>query len=336
MSQSNQDFLKKRRQPFLTERYYLASEKEAVKHGIPERKQSLTSGKLQGLDLKYVAYGQAKEYLHLLHLRYTAGYPIEKLAKDLDEVVSAWEDFAKIQREFLKQPDDAAFDFAIRVDYNHIIQLVGIAILLCRTDLLPRVNRLCFIYRGEDFLYDELLYPFVAGHVEAEEYKLFHEYPYETLIDVLESEDPAEQSALMKEAVEDWYGDNEGEPFHDTHKRISDDGSGGYFGYWCFELAALCVIHKIDDVSFREHITYPKDLVDYCRANLDLTKPALSANSIEATRLRAEAGQPCPREGFYFTPAKVNSRKFFKQGEIMPKVGGDYGATIWQWDGQQG
>jgi hypothetical protein len=52
-------------------------------------------------------------------------------------------------------------------------------------------------------------------------------------------------------------------------------------------------------------------------------------------RIRAEAGLPCPREGYYFTPARIGSRRFFKQGEIMPEVGGDYGATIWQWDGQQ-
>jgi hypothetical protein len=53
-------------------------------------------------------------------------------------------------------------------------------------------------------------------------------------------------------------------------------------------------------------------------------------------RLRCEAGQPCPRAGFWFTPARVNSRRQFKAGEVMPDVGGDYGATIWQWDEQQG
>jgi hypothetical protein len=48
--------------------------------------------------------------------------------------------------------------------------------------------------------------------------------------------------------------------------------------------------------------------------------------------LRCEAGQPCPREGFWFTPAKTSSRRYFHAGEVMPDVGGDYGATIWQWD----
>lgn len=52
-------------------------------------------------------------------------------------------------------------------------------------------------------------------------------------------------------------------------------------------------------------------------------------------RLRCEAGQACPRAGFWFTPARLPSRKHFGNGELMPDVGGPYGATIWQWDEQQ-
>lgn len=53
-------------------------------------------------------------------------------------------------------------------------------------------------------------------------------------------------------------------------------------------------------------------------------------------RLRCEGGQPCPHEGWWFTPAKAGSRRRFAQGEVMPAFSTDYGATIWQWDEQQG
>lgn len=53
-------------------------------------------------------------------------------------------------------------------------------------------------------------------------------------------------------------------------------------------------------------------------------------------RLRCEAGQPCPKAGYWLTPAKADSRRFFNQGETMPSLGGDYGDTIWQWDDNQG
>lgn len=48
------------------------------------------------------------------------------------------------------------------------------------------------------------------------------------------------------------------------------------------------------------------------------------------------AGEPCPREGYWFTPAKADSRRAFKQGEVMPAFTTDYGATLWQWDERQG
>lgn len=47
-----------------------------------------------------------------------------------------------------------------------------------------------------------------------------------------------------------------------------------------------------------------------------------------ATRLRCEAGQPCPAEGEWSTPSAQGSRHF-KQGEVMPDVKSDYGQTIW-------
>lgn len=48
------------------------------------------------------------------------------------------------------------------------------------------------------------------------------------------------------------------------------------------------------------------------------------------------AGQPCPRTGWWFTPAKATGRRrFFKQGEVMPDFPSDRGQVIWQWDERQ-
>jgi hypothetical protein len=46
------------------------------------------------------------------------------------------------------------------------------------------------------------------------------------------------------------------------------------------------------------------------------------------SRLRCEAGQPCPAEGEWFTPG-IQGFRHFKQGEIMPDMKTDYGQTIW-------
>jgi hypothetical protein len=50
---------------------------------------------------------------------------------------------------------------------------------------------------------------------------------------------------------------------------------------------------------------------------------------------RVPAGLACPEPGFYFTPAKADSRRHFTQGEPMPDFDAQYGMTIWQWDTRQ-
>jgi hypothetical protein len=60
-----------------------------------------------------------------------------------------------------------------------------------------------------------------------------------------------------------------------------------------------------------------------------------TAQVIAEARLRVEANQPCPQTGWWMTPAKAGSRRYFNEGEIMPSLGGGYGLTIWQWDVDQ-
>lgn len=55
-------------------------------------------------------------------------------------------------------------------------------------------------------------------------------------------------------------------------------------------------------------------------------------DSVPATPVRIEAGQPCTRAGYWFSPAQANSRRHFTQGEIMPEFkDSPWGATIWYW-----
>lgn len=47
------------------------------------------------------------------------------------------------------------------------------------------------------------------------------------------------------------------------------------------------------------------------------------------------AGQPCTREGYWYSPAQQSSRRHFKQGELMPEFkGSSWGATIWYWSSE--
>ncbi|CAJ0820871.1 hypothetical protein [Ralstonia flaminis] len=57
---------------------------------------------------------------------------------------------------------------------------------------------------------------------------------------------------------------------------------------------------------------YPKDLVDWYRPHASVVP--------DERPPRTPAGRPCPKEGWWFTPAATDSRRFFKQDEAMPEV----------------
>lgn len=61
----------------------------------------------------------------------------------------------------------------------------------------------------------------------------------------------------------------------------------------------------------------------------------MAAGSAVLEKIRCDSPQPCPRAGFWSTPAQPNSRRRFQKGETMPALSSDYGTTIWQWDADQ-
>jgi hypothetical protein len=46
-------------------------------------------------------------------------------------------------------------------------------------------------------------------------------------------------------------------------------------------------------------------------------------------------GEKCIEPGFYFAPAKPDSRRYFYKGDTTPEFDTQYGSTIWQWDKEQ-
>jgi hypothetical protein len=57
--------------------------------------------------------------------------------------------------------------------------------------------------------------------------------------------------------------------------------------------------------------------------------------SSQVTPERIVSGQPCTRAGYWFTPAQAHSRRYFEQGEIMPRFDqSDWGETLWYWSAE--
>jgi Domain of unknown function (DUF1911) len=322
------DFHNKRRQIFLTVEFY----QSINKHLVMERDYWRTALQAVGdseAEQRMLSLNTHSEYSYqLLSLNYTAGQPIESLRSELTSVIEAYERYQKALEAHEQIPQIAPLGFAMLDEYERALQLVSLCYLLHRRDLLPRLRALLDPgYAGEDTVYEDLMAFDVAGRADIDEW--FHAEPYTTLVNAMYLEQPQANEELKK-YCDTWYKCFEDvAPWHNSHTHI-EGTEGSYFGYWAFEAGAVALLYNLDD-SAVEHMVYPKDLVAWARENKTLSEEDAKGH----VSLRVQAGQSCPRSGYYFTPAKSNSRRHFQQGDMMPSLGGDYGVTIWQWDEQQ-
>jgi hypothetical protein len=92
-----------------------------------------------------------------------------------------------------------------------------------------------------------------------------------------------------------------------------------------------------DDTILNEKYTGPIDYPANWKEEISAVLGLSTDTHPRGNDTRCEAKQPCPRTGFWWTPAKQGSRRYFSQGEIMPDLpASQYGATIWYWDQHQG
>ncbi len=115
----------------------------------------------------------------------------------------------------------------------------------------------------KDGLIERLVAPFVADRGTPPDEARRH-LPYRKLIKVFNAS-PEKRPALMLQYLEDWYEASRREPYYDQHPQPDIRSGVSYYGYWSWEAAAVTVISRIDDSSYRDKPYYPKDLVDYAR-----------------------------------------------------------------------
>lgn len=337
------EFHEKRRQQFLSEKTY----REALRY-CKESSEYFATHPMGSGDSEMHQHVLARrtvgdDLLDSLFVQYTAGEPIDPLRIQLEQAVAAFERYGEVLWQYRNDRNEAAFDLDSIDDYCQLMQLIGLCFLLHRRDLMPRVAALqdgldAVGERGKgnggaDWLYEEFMSFAVGPENRYEAEVLRCSKPYEGLADALSSADNEAALKDLHRYLKRWYKDLAGAGWHDSHKANEAGEQGGYYGYWAFEAGAAVLLLGIeDDSSLHQYLYYPKDLVAWARANRALSE---SEDGKATDRLRCEAGQPCPREGFWFTPAKADSRRRFAQGQTMPAFSTDFGATIWQWDERQ-
>jgi hypothetical protein len=331
------DFHRRRRQQFLVERYFedQSAHFDSVLNDGDGLEANLQRAEKQSGWHSSLARGVGFEKFNRLTLSYTAGESIESLRDELEQVIAAYERYGDLLWKYRQDRNEVVFEFTSLDDYCQLMQLIGLCFLLHRRDLLPRLAALQDGEQGTsnggaDVIYEEFMIHVFGAQRRFQTEHACQVRPYENLFYALTEPGQPEQLNELNLFLKHWYKDLAGTGWHDSHKPDADGNQGGYYGYWSFEAGAAVLLLGIEDDSIlHKYLYYPKDLVAWARANQHLSD---DAGQNKSQRLRCEAGQPCPREGFWFTPAQAHSRRHFKHGEVMPEVGGSYGATIWQWD----
>ena len=105
-----------------------------------------------------------------------------------------------------------------------------------------------------------------------------------------------------------------------------------YFGHWSLESGLITLLYGLDDSSYREMMFYPKDLVDWARENVDLTKlqPLNVTPKSRYTGYSVTVGEVCQETGSYECPRMEGRIVVLMQGQTV--VGDKYnqmGAIIW-------
>jgi len=322
------NFIARRRQQFITEDFYAATQSfyEKLFAGL-HAELNAPDLTVEGLSLLWQSI--AGDGFERLVLHYTAGEPIQPLRVELEKVIGAHERWRAAKQQHEKDDSEPALYFAEIAHYERCIQLISLCYLLHRRDLLPRIAAMQdAIYSGTDTLYEDLLAYELENRYDVDVW--YHDKPYRDIINSLYRDTDEESLADLKAYCLAWYPALKKAPWHDSHLRMTDT-DGDYFGYWAFEAGAVAYLLELDDSSI-DHMVYPRDLVAWARENKHLSEEPEAG---QTARLRCEGGQPCPREGWWFTPAKVGSRHHFQHGEVMPIFSTDYGTTIWQWDARQ-
>jgi len=320
-----------RREPFQRFDTYLAQFKDSLggiamvttdlpKHAAKARKSGLMMSTQQRL----------WDTLDFMSLQYSAGAPIDQLAEIWPFAMQWAEEYGSFDKTYDDSPENTSGDripHAPLVSESYWIvalRMVCFGILTGNANDLPRVMSFLDYVNAElgihDGLLERLVAPWAPGRPIPD--TATRHLPYRKLFKVFDAA-PDKRPVLMATYLDEWYHASRREPYVDQH----GEGDIAFYGYWSWEAAATTIVLGIDDAAYRDMAFYPKDLVDYARRGDSGPPP-------EERVGRVAANEPCPRAGWWYTPAQ-GSRRFFKEGDVFPSINSDWGDTFWIWAADQ-
>jgi hypothetical protein len=194
--------------------------------------------------LRFTVY---RRELEQLIVRYSRGDSVSQIRAGFPQLIDALEEY---HRELERDEGDFR-----RIDvYVRALWIVSLGILLDVDQMLFVRAVDALAEGGRDAIFERLVALRLPETVPTS--ALQHPDPYALLVQALDSKGPA-RDASIHQFLDRWYDALMDTYWYGSHTR--DDA--GYFGYWCFCVAAFVKALGIDDRSFADRPHYPRDLV---------------------------------------------------------------------------
>lgn len=143
-------------------------------------------------------------------------------------------------------------EFCHKPSYEDILRVLSFAVLLeDKSDILS------FIESNDAIIRKDKLLCVIANGVIAGKYSVSKEYTVESLYSQLNiffnAKTKDEKEIALAEYMEKWYGNSKGASWYDS----LDNANNIYYGYWCFEAAALANIYGLNIEMLSENQYFP-------------------------------------------------------------------------------
>jgi hypothetical protein len=192
-------------------------------------------------------YSLFRSSLEQLIMRYSRGESVSALRDSFPLIV-------RYLSAYNSEGKGNAVEFNILDGYVQAVWLVSLAFLLEIDEDLFAVLLRELNNEGSDAMFERLVALRVSGRPQA--LTLLYPKPYQPLLDAVNAEGK-QQTQLIQKFLRGYFAGLKKAYWYNTH--LGEDA--GFFGYWCFELAAFVKALDIDDAAFAENIFYPVDLV---------------------------------------------------------------------------